>query len=75
MFTTVAVCISFFGAARTAIWTTDALLSAFLGFIDVKSSRCNNDDKDCDQNVVNHLDFAPLNAYSRFKSFSDFTHR
>ena len=54
MFTTVAVCISFFGAAPTAIWTTDALLSAFLGFIDVKSSRCNNDDKDCDQNVVNH---------------------
>lgn len=65
------------GAARTAVRTANALFSTLFGLVNVPSSG----KKDHSQNGYNneiacsHYDFTPLNAYSRFKSCSDFTHR
>lgn len=64
-----------FRTAGTAVRTTDTLFSALFGFINIERSGGNDNYKDCDYNVVDHQDFAPLRAYSRFRSFSVFMHK
>lgn len=75
MVSAAAMCIVLFRTAGAAVRTTDTLFSAFFRFINIERSGGNNNHKDCDHNVVDHQDFAPLSAYSRFRSFSVFMHR
>ena len=65
------------GAARAAIRTANALFSALLGLVNVPSGGKEDDGQNGYDNEIacSHYDFTPLNAYSRFKSCSDFTHR
>lgn len=64
----------FLGTARAAIRAANTFLTALLCLIDIESRRRNNDHKNRNYNEINHQEFAPLNAYSLFRSLLVFAH-
>ena len=64
--------------ARTSavIGTADALFPTFLCFVDIQSCTAKNEDKDCDDNDICHINhFFPERVYSAFTFLSALTQR